>query len=148
MGFLKFTVHTEGLDALKDRLNEACTEAEHTVAEQAKKDMDRYVPMRTGSLKGHARTIGRYVVYPGPYARYLYNGVVWVDPVTKASGFLTKDGWKSRKGVKKVESVPKRKLDIQKDGNPRQSHWFEASKAQNLEKWVRIAGEEVTKNVK
>lgn len=68
------------------------------------KHSDPYVPMQQGILK-NTRIIGPdSITYNTPYARNMYYGKVMVDPVTKAAGFLTKDGWRSRKGVKKIVS--------------------------------------------
>ena len=44
------------------------------------------------------------LVYPAPYAHYLWVGLKRVDPVTGAAGFLTPEGWRSRKGVSKVRT--------------------------------------------
>lgn len=68
------------------------------------KEMDAYVPMQQGVLK-NTRVIGPdSVTYNVPYARMMYYGKVMVDPVTGAAGFLTAEGWRSRKGVRKVPS--------------------------------------------
>lgn len=68
----------------------------------------RYMPYRSGMLikKTVAATdISKpLIVTPGPEARMLYHGKVMVDPKTGKSGFLTDDGWKSRRGVRKVPS--------------------------------------------
>lgn len=68
----------------------------------------RYMPYRSGMLikKTVAATdISKpLIVTPGPEARMLYHGKVMVDPKTGKSGFLTDDGWKSRRGVAKVPS--------------------------------------------
>lgn len=53
----------------------------------------------------------------GPYAHYQYMGKVWEDPVTHAAGFLTANGWRSRKHVSKVETD--RDLDHDKSKNHR-----------------------------
>lgn len=50
------------------------------------------------------------------YAHYLYAGKVWVDPKTRAAGFLTPNGWRSRRNVPKVETS--RKLEYDKTKNP------------------------------
>ena len=55
---LKFGVRTEGLEAIKDRLAEACTKAEHTVALQVRKDTSPYVPALTGVLDQRTRVDG------------------------------------------------------------------------------------------
>lgn len=52
-----------------------------------------------------------------PYARMLYYGKVMVDPVTHAAGFLTANGWRSRKGVPKV--VSDRDIQYDKTKNER-----------------------------
>lgn len=46
----------------------------------------------------------------------LYHGKVMVDPKTKAAGFLTENGWRSRKNVKKV--VSSRDIAYDKTKNP------------------------------
>lgn len=133
---LKFTVYTSGMDALKSALAQACTKAEHAVAVQVKRDTEPFVPALTGSLTQRTRVIGNEVVYPGPYARFLYYGKVMVDPAT-GSTYAQKGGTKM---------VTDRNLVFSKAMHPQaQSHWFEASKAQNLDKWVRVADKAVEK---
>lgn len=68
------------------------------------KRSDPYVPMQQGILKNTAIIEADRIIYNTPYARNMYYGKVMVDPVTGAAGFLTKDGWRSRKGVKKIVS--------------------------------------------
>lgn len=133
---LKFTVDTSGMDAVKAALAQACTKAEHEVSKSIRADTDQFVPARNRVLADGTRVIGNLVVYPGPYARYLYYGKLMVDPETGSS-------W-VRKGEHKV--LTDRNLVFRKAVNQQaQSHWFEASKAQNLEKWVRVADKEVKK---
>lgn len=143
---LKFSVHTEGLESIKDRLMQASSEAEHILAVQIRKDTSPYVPALTGSLDTRTRiegfsdaglgpgTGGSTIVYPGPYARYLYYGKLMVDPTT-GSSYAPKGGTKV---------VTDKNLVFSKSMHAQaQSHWFEASKAQNLEKWVRVADKAV-----
>nr|DAF38566.1 MAG TPA: Minor capsid protein [Caudoviricetes sp.] len=143
---LKFSVHTEGLESIKDRLMQASSEAEHILAVQIRKDTSPYVPALTGSLDTRTRiegfsdaglgpgTGGSMIVYPGPYARYLYYGKLMVDPTT-GSSYAPKGGTKV---------VTDKNLVFSKSMHAQaQSHWFEASKAQNLEKWVRVADKAV-----
>lgn len=133
---LKFTVHTEGMDALEYTIAQACTKAEHAVAVQVEKDTQPFVPALTGSLTQRTRVVGSEVIYPGPYARFLYYGKVMVDPST-GSTYAPKGGTKV---------VTDRNLVFTKSMHPQaQSHWFEASKAQNLDKWVRVADKAVKK---
>ena len=131
---LKFSVRTEGLEAVRDRLAEGCTKAEHTVALQIRKDTSPYVPALNGSLDKRTRVDGSEVTYPGPYARYLYYGKLMVDPETGSSY--------APKGTTKV--LTDKNLVFNKAMHAQaQSHWFEASKAENLEKWVRVADKAV-----
>lgn len=127
---LKFTVHMDGMDAVMEALASACSRAEHAVAVQAEKDTAPFVPMLTGSLAQRTRVDGNQIVYPGPYARFLYYGKVMVDPST-GSTYAPKGGTKV---------VTDRNLVFNQTVHPQaQSHWFEASKAQNLDKWMRVA---------
>lgn len=127
---LKFTVHTDGMDAVMEALASACSRAEHAVAVQVEKDTAPFVPMLTGSLTQRTRVDGNQIVYPGPYARFLYYGKVMVDPST-GSTYAPKGGTKV---------VTDRNLVFNQTVHPQaQSHWFEASKAQNLDKWMRVA---------
>lgn len=131
---LKITVHTKGLEAIKDKLAQGCTKAEHTVALQIKKDTSPYVPALTGSLDARTRVDGQQIIYPGPYARYLYYGKLMIDTET-GSSYAPKGGTKV---------VTDKDLVFNKAMHAKaQSHWFEASKAKNLEKWVRVADKAV-----
>lgn len=142
MSYLKISVRDSFSEALMAQLERAGPQAAHGLAVQIAKDTEPFVPARTKSLVNRTQVVGSQIVYPGPYARVLYNGEVMVDPVTRAAGFLTKDGWKSRKGVTKVRSG--RAMHISTAVHEQaQDHWFEGSKVQNLEKWTRVAGREV-----
>lgn len=123
---LKFRVET---DWNADEWVASNDRAEHAVAVQMEKDTRPFVPALTGSLMNRTRVDGNTVIYPGPYARFLYYGKVMVDPDT-GSPF-------AQKGAVKV--VTDRNLVFNRSVNPQaQAHWFEASKAQNLEKWLRV----------
>lgn len=131
---LKFTVHAEGMNAVVEAFANACSRAEQTVAVQVEKDTAPFVPMLTGSLTQRTRVDGNQIVYPGPYARFLYYGKVMVDPET-GSTYAPKGG---------AKVVTDRDLVFNQTAHPQaQSHWFEASKAQNLEKWLRVADKAV-----
>ena len=131
---LTFTVHTEGLEAIKDKLVKGCIKAEHIVALQVRKDTSPYVPALTGDLDRRPRVDGSRVIYPGPQSRYLYYGKLMVDPETGSSY--------AAKGATKV--LTDKNLVFNKAMHSQaQSHWFEASKAENLEKWVRVADKAV-----
>lgn len=131
---LKFKVHTDGVVGIKAKVSQASEKAEHVVAVQAQKDTSPYVPALTGSLDQRTRVDGSEIVYPGPYARYLYYGKLMVDPATGSSY--------AKKGATKV--LTDKDLVFNKAMHSQaQSHWFEASKAENLEKWVRVADKAV-----
>ena len=139
MSYLKISMKDHFSAGLMKKLQEAGPRAAHAVAVQIETDTEPFVPFLTGSLSERTQVMDGQVIYPGPYAQFLYRGKVWVDPVTHAAGFLTDDGWKSRYGVKKIETD--RNLVFTKAHHDKaQSHWFEASKAQNMEKWTRVAG--------
>lgn len=133
---LKFSVDVSGMDEVKRQLARACGRAESVLAQQVMKDTIHFVPALTGSLTQRTRVVGNEVIYPGPYARFLYYGKVMVDPAT-GSTYAQKGGTKM---------VTDRNLVFSNAMHPQaQSHWFEASKAQNLDKWVRVADKAVEK---
>lgn len=128
---LTFKVQTDLSEALAAAIGKAATRAEHIVAVQAAKDTSPYVPFLTGSLDRRTQVEGNAIIYPGPYARFLYYGKVMVDPET-GSTYAPKGGTKA---------LTDKNLVFNTSGhNQAQSHWFEASKAQNLEKWRDVAG--------
>ena len=137
MGSLKLTVHTDGLQQVAERIAESTKKSEHAVAVQIAKDTSPFVPMLTGSLDQRTRVDGGQVIYPGPYARFLYYGKLMVDPNT-GSAFAPKGG---------VKVITDRNLVFNTAFHPQaQAQWFEASKAQNLDKWRRAAAKGVGKN--
>lgn len=136
MAGLKFDIDVDGWNKIKKALARRCTKAEHIMAIQVEKDTSPYTPALTGSLNQRTRVVGNSVVYPGPYARYLYYGKLMVDPDTGSP-------W-AQPGAVKV--LTDRDLVFTQSVHPQaQAHWFEASKAQNLDKWRRVAAENVYK---
>lgn len=155
---VSFSVHTDGMEAIKDTLAKGCSKAEHALATQVLKDTEPFVPADTKSLSNRAHIegytafdygpgSGNVIVYPGPYARYLYYGKVMVNSATGKGPmhFVDKDGNEQIKFPKGSTLRPTdRNLKISKEVHKQAcSHWFEASKAQNLQKWLRIADEAV-----
>lgn len=135
MGFLtvKVDMSAWGLSA---KLASAAKRAENAVAQMAALNTEPYVPMLTGSLKNRTQVKDNIIIYPGPYARFLYYGKLMVDPDTGSS-------W-ARENVNKV--VTDKNLVFTQAFHPQaQSHWFEASKAQNIEKWKREAAKVISK---
>ena len=135
---LKFSVHTSGLSVIPERLKAASEKAEHTVAIQVQKATSPYVPFLSGSLDQRTRVDGSEVIYPGPYARYLYHGKVMVDPET-GSAYASKGGTKV---------VTDKNLVFNKAMHSQaQAYWFEASKAENMDKWLRVADKAVKRDI-
>ena len=103
----------------------------------------QYCPMETGTLAKSAYTatvIGSgQVVYPGPYARYLYYGEVYgpnIPIFEDNSGEPT--GWFSPPGQQKYPTG--RALSYSTDVNPLAgSFWFERMMADHREDIVREA---------
>ena len=127
---MRITVHSDISSTLASAIADRTDRATRILAEQARKDTAPYVPMLTGSLDNRTRVEGNTIIYPGPYARFLYYGKVMVDPDTGSP-------W-AKAGATKV--VTDRDLVFTTDFHPQaQAYWFEASKAQNKDKWLRIA---------
>lgn len=132
---MKFKVHTDGFNELREAVTKAAPRAEHVVALQAERDTQTFVPSLTNSMTLRTRVAGNTIIYPGPYARFLYHGKVMVDPNT-GSTYAPKGGTKV---------VTDKNLVFSQAVHPQaQDHWFEASKAQNLEKWLRVGGKAVS----
>lgn len=131
---LRLTVHTKGLEEIKDKLMQASSKAEHTLAIQIRKDTSPYVPALTEDLDRRTKVDGPRIIYPGPESRMLYYGKLMVDPET-GSSYAPKGGTKV---VTDKDLVFNKSMHAQA-----QSHWVEASKSENLEKWVRVADKAV-----
>ena len=93
-----------------------------------KRLINPYTPHREGLLENNVTYEPFIIHYNSPYAHYMYNGIVYVDPIFNVSGF-TKDGgvtWVSRPGVKKIPSG--RTFNYIKDHNPYATHhWDKAA---------------------
>lgn len=117
---VSFNVKVDGLSEIDHKIAALANKQEVWLANEVLKDTDPYVPALTGSLSIRSHVEGNMVVYPGPYARYLYYGKVMAGP---------------KYGPKYATD---KNLVYTKSVHPQaQSHWFEASKAQNLKKWLR-----------
>lgn len=86
-----------------------------------KRRIQKYMPYRTGAtiklMIAQSPVNEPFLHVNVPYARMLYYGKVMVDPETGMAGFLTPNGWRSRRGVAKVASS--RDLQYDKTRNPR-----------------------------
>lgn len=124
------TIRFNGLENIIRRAGVASDKAAHTVALQVKKNTSPFVPALTGSLDARTRVEKDKIIYPGPYARFLYEGKLMVDPNTGSP-------W-AQKGTTKMLTSRDLVFSRAMHANA-QSHWFEASKAQNLDKWIETA---------
>lgn len=104
------------------------------LAAQALKDMEDYIPYRSGDFfNNKIRLDGRYIRFEADHAPFLYNGKVMVEQAT-GSPF-------ARKGCRKVSSsVP---IDYTRSHHSKATdHWFEPARNANFKKWMRIAERE------
>lgn len=99
-------------------------DAQQWLGRQVLADSKLYMPLKTGSLqqRSYVAEGGRQVVFPGPYARYLYMGKVMVDPETGSP-------W-ARKGA--VIVVTDRDLRFAA-GVP---HWAEVAQTEHGKEWA------------
>ncbi len=72
---------------------------------------DDYAPFDTGSLKNTAfvGAMGDEIIYPMPYANYLYHGNLMVDPKTKKGSFYdpkTNRHWSRPNTQKELTNTP------------------------------------------
>lgn len=80
----------------------------------------RYMPFRSGAT--YKITVVQTdirkpeIVTDTPYAKYLFRGKVMIDPKLGVAGFMTPEGWRSRKGCVKV--LTNRDLQYFKGKNP------------------------------
>lgn len=124
-------VHVDiDIEKIETKLKKANKELTKKVAKDTE---SKFLPWLNGSLAKRTRIFDDKIVYPGPYAHYLWEGVVYVDPQTGAAGFRLPDGtWRARTGVKKVASG--KALVFTKSSA--QPHWIEPAKAEFMPKWL------------
>lgn len=118
------------LSSVKDELEKLDFLARNKVLKFAANEImrlsDDYVPFDSGTLKNSAyiTELGDEIVYPSPYAQYMYQGKLMVDPITKKGAFydpITNRYW-SRPGVKKeLTDTPLNYTGAPKRG----AHWAE-----------------------
>ena len=104
-------------------------------SQQALADCNEYVPDDQDALVNssniHSDLLHGKLVWATPYARYLYHGVLMVDPKTGSA-------W-AREGQTKVKVSPEVQLKFDKRKNPKAgSHWCERAQADHGEEWRQI----------
>lgn len=121
------------LDGLLER-NEVMKFASNEIMRLA----DDYVPFDSGTLKNtvYATPLGDEIIYPVPYAQYMYGGMLMVDPITKKGAFynpITNRYW-SRPGVQKLLT----NTPLHYAGEPKRgAHWAERMWNDNGDKICR-----------
>lgn len=79
----------------------------------------------------HSDILHGKLVWSTPYARYLYHGVLMVDPKTGSA-------W-AREGQTKVKVSPEVQLKFDKGKNPKAgSHWCERAQTDHGKEWQQI----------
>ena len=134
---LQFSVHS---NVNINQLADTCSVAEKKLAVEVMRDTVPFVPALTGVFSNTVRVIGNHVVYSGVMSRYLWEGKVMVDSETgKGARWLGEEiGFRHRRGATLVPTD--RNLTYSKSMHPKAtSHWFDASKEKNLDKWLRAA---------
>lgn len=105
---------------LKDKgLNETGNAQQFHTANVLRR-IKRYMPFRTGMT--YKVTVAQTnikkpeIVTDTPYAKYLFYGKVMIDPKLGTAGFMTPEGWRSRKKCVKV--LTGRDLQYTRTKNP------------------------------
>lgn len=140
-------VDADTVDRLALKFRRSVQQVEHTIAIQIVKDTKPYTPFLTGDMEKRTRVEGSTIIYPGPYAQYLYHGKVMVNRETGKgpSHFVNEYGEDVifyRKGTKLRASD--RDLVFTTSFHPdAQAYWLEASYAVNMQKWRRMGADEL-----
>ena len=127
-----------------DMLTGRSAKVERALAWQIMKDTRQFVPALTMSLNQRTRVFGDSIIYPGPYARYLYYGVRMVNAVTgKGPMKIPEVGYRWPRGAHlRPTSEPLHfNTSVHKDAT---LHWMEVSKARNMKTWEKIAAKVYT----
>lgn len=120
-------------------LSGRATKLEAAMAWQIMKDTRRFVPADTMSLNNRTFVRGNMIIYPAPYARYLYYGKRMVNAATgKGPRYIPDVGWRWPKGATlgPTETPLHISTAVHKDAT---SHWMDVSKARNIKTWEKIA---------
>ncbi len=129
MAGVDIQLHLPNLSRYTQLMRQATPEAQRAVIVQMVKDTEPYVPARTKSLSLRTQINDDTIVYPGPYARFLYHGKVMIDPVTKSPY--------ARYGAHKI--VTAKDLDMKKTVHAQATaFWYDYAKRKNLQKWRNV----------
>lgn len=119
-------------------LSGRASKTEKALAWQIMKDTARFVPAATLSLTNRTYVKGSTIIYPGPYARYLYYGVRMVNAATgKGPRYIPEVGWRWPKGATLRPTTTPLHISTAVHADAT-SRWMEASIARNMERWEEI----------
>ena len=111
---------------LKDKGLNASGDVQQFHTANVLKRIKRYMPFVSGMT--YKVTVAQTdikkpeIVTNTPYAKYLFYGKVMIDPKMGIAGFLTPEGWRTRKGCAKVRTD--RDLQYNRTKNPQAGpHW-------------------------
>lgn len=127
INIFEITIDLPNTEELLNGLNlQESGRAQRFFSDTVMRHADKYVPFNTGVLKNSAQVVasGDAITYTTPYARYLWFGKLYVDPITGKGAFhdpKTGRFW-SRPGVQKIPTDK----DLQFNGAPeRGARWVE-----------------------
>lgn len=111
-GYIKY--NSTPLDRMLDKellLDDVTMIKIHTLL---KSFYDRYTPKAENILAGTAKALAEYILYDTPYAHYIWEGRLMVDPDTLKAAFCDPEyGFWSRPGIKKTYDPKNRTLQYQ-----------------------------------
>lgn len=105
---------------LKDKGMDPAGDAQRFHTANVLRRIKRYMPFKTGMT--YKVTVAQTdiskpeIVTDVPYGQYLYHGKAMADSRTGKAGFMTPEGWRTRKGSKKVATS--RNLQYTRTKNP------------------------------
>lgn len=114
------------------QIRAAADKALGLVAQTVLNDCNKYAPDDQDGLIDSSNILSDVLhgdlIWSTPYARYLYHGVLMVDPETGSP--------RAREGQTKVLTSPEKALTFDKQKNPKAgSHWCERAQADHGEEW-------------
>lgn len=117
------------------KIEGAAKKAVGLTAQRVLADCNNYCPQDQSGLINSSDTQSDIpngkLVWTTPYARFLYHGVVMIDPKTRST-------W-AREGQSKIVKSPEKELSFDKSKNPKAgSHWCERAQADCGEDWKKI----------
>jgi hypothetical protein len=141
---LRISSRAVNIDIDFEVLGKRIDEAQFALDQQVWNDMQQYMPFADGNLIRQTDLLNMVAAGTGEvhiydptveYAHYMYEGIVYVDPVYKVGGFFSPDyGFWSRKDVTKIPSD--RHLEYTKEEAV--PHWDEVAIRNHAQDWLKL----------